>query len=265
MNSTKESEAKVVLDEKSKLFYRPDLGELFVIDEQKQYKGLDFKGKTVMDVGAHIGCFTDLALKNGAEYVWAYEPTEESYALLIMNTFNEKVPTLMPTETLALRMKTNFFSEKELRELSLNNKVTTYNCALIGTDEKFVDFYLSKKYPSCHTHIPVKGREQIRVRARNFWERVSLHKPEILKIDVEGGEYDFIFLETIPDYVEQVAIELHLGKKGFRELGIKAAKLFGDWQYHSLFRFSWHITTLVLHRNKKGRGLVKERIEELDL
>ena len=255
MQNTRESEAEVVWDENSELFYRPDLGELFVINEQKQYKGLDFEGKTVMDVGAHIGCFTDLALKNGAEHVWAYEPMEESYALLVMNTFGE----------LALRIKTDFFSDKELRELSLNDNATTYNCALIGTNEPFVDFYLSKKYPSCHTHIPVKGREQIRVRARNFWERLYFHKPQILKIDVEGGEYDFIFLETIPDYVEQIAIELHLGKKGYKELGIKAAKLFGDWHYHSLFRFSWHITTLVLHRNKEGRGLVKERIEELDL
>ena len=222
------------LDKKSGLWYRPDLGELFVINEQKQYKGLDFKGKTVMDVGAHIGCFANLALKNNVRYVWAYEPNRESFELLEENT-------------------------------SDNNETTRYNCALIGGSEETVDFYLSKRFPSCHTHMPVRGREKTTVLAMNFWERVNFHKPDILKIDVEGGEYDFIFQNEIPDFVEQVAIELHLGKKGYRELGIKAAKLFGDWHYHALFRFSWHITTLVLHRNKEGRGLVKERIEELGL
>tara|TARA_R110002020_G_scaffold153432_3_gene332835 strand:+ start:180 stop:890 length:711 start_codon:yes stop_codon:yes gene_type:complete len=233
--SEKEASAETVLDKDSGLWYRPDLGELFVIKEQTQYKALEFEDKTVMDVGAHIGCFTSLAIKQGAKHVWAYEPTKESFDILSRNL------------------------------LSRHMWSTLYNTALIGGSEDSVDFYLSKKYPTCHTHMPVRGREKVTVDAMNFWERVDLHKPDVLKIDVEGGEYDFIFQKEIPDFVEQIAIELHLGKKGYRELGIKTAKLFGDWHYHTSFRFSWHITTLILHRNKQGKGTVKERIEELEL
>lgn len=228
-----EQHAEITLDKESGLFYRPDLGELFVIHEQPQYSKLDFKGKTVMDVGGHIGCFTDLALKNGAKHVWAYEPTPESYALMVRNVSN--------------------------------NKTSLYNSALTGNNESTVDFYLSKSYPTCHTHMPVKGREKLTVDADNFWEKLKEHKPQILKVDVEGGEYDFMFQEKVPAYVEQIAIELHLGKKGYRELGIEVAKLFNDWNYHTKFRFSWHITTLILHREKEGLGLVKDKLQELGL
>ena len=233
--SEKEASAETIRDKKSGLWYRPDMGELFVINEQNQYKTLEFEDRTVMDVGAHIGCFTDLAIKCGAKHIWAYEPTKESFDLLEKN--------------LSTRM-----------ELA-----TIHNSALIGGEDETVDFYLSKKYPTCHTHMPVRGREKVTVDAMNFWDRVDLHQPQILKIDVEGGEYDFMFQQEVPDFVEQIAIELHLGKKGYKDLGIKTAKLFGDWHYHTSFRFSWHITTLILHRNKKGKGIVKERIEELGL
>ena len=228
-----EDTTQIELDEKSGLHYRPELGELFVIKEQSQYKKLDFKGKTVMDVGAHIGCFTDLALKNEARHVWAYEPTPQSFELLGININCEEV--------------------------------TQYNRALTGNFEPTVDFYLSKKYPTCHTHMPVRGREKITVQANNFWERLKKHSPDILKVDVEGGEYDFMFQEEIPECVEQIAIELHLGKKGYRELGVKVAHLFDNWHYHTKFRFSWHITTLLLHRTKEGLGVVKDRLKELEL
>ena len=113
--------------------------------------------------------------------------------------------------------------------------------------------------------MPVKGRQKLTVDAANFWKKVKEHKPQVLKVDVEGGEYDFMFQEDMPDYVEQIAIELHLGKKGYRELGVDVAKLFNDWHYHNKFRFSWHITTLVLHRKKEGLGLVKDKLKELGL
>jgi len=80
--SEKEASAETVFDKKSGLWYRPELGELFVIGEQTQYKSLDFDNKTVMDVGAHIGCFADVAIKYGAKHVWCYEPTRESFELL---------------------------------------------------------------------------------------------------------------------------------------------------------------------------------------
>lgn len=43
------------------------------LEKAIQKFGLDFKGKTVLDIGASTGGFTDCALKHGAKYVWAVD------------------------------------------------------------------------------------------------------------------------------------------------------------------------------------------------
>ncbi|MAG59256.1 hypothetical protein CMO96_00480 [Candidatus Woesebacteria bacterium] len=220
------------IDSKTRLFYRPECGELFVIKEQPQYKALDFTNKSVMDVGANIGSFIYLAKKGGAKIIWAYEPTPSTYRILRMNV--------------------------EALE-DLNCRIMTKDLALVGGTKQEVQFYLSKKYPSCHTTVPVRGRDRITVEADNFWDAVHDNRPDIIKIDVEGGEYDFMFEDTMPPCVEQIAIELHMKNKKQIELAKQVVHLFGDWHCHRKFKFNWHVTTMVAHRDKPSDfGLVKD-------
>jgi len=220
---------RVELDKKTGLYYRPDMGELFVIREQTQYKTLDFKGRTVMDVGANIGSFVHLAKENGAKAIWAYEPMPSTYRMLRVNC---------------------------AKYLDVSEK----NQALIGGTKRKVDFYLSKRFPAAHTIIPVRGRKHVSVKASNFWDALLEVKPDIVKIDVEGGEYSFMFensgpafsLDAMPDFVEQVAIELHMRNEKQIKLAKEVAHLFDEWWCHRKFRFNWHITTLVLHRTKES-------------
>ena len=225
------------IDKKTGLKYRPDLGELHVIREQSQYQKLDFEGRTVMDVGANIGSFVHLAGTQGAKMIWAYEPMPPTFDLLAANV------SKMANDTC------NFEC----------NKV-----ALTGGQKPRVNFYLSKTYPSCHTTVPVRGREQISVDARNFWDTLHQNRPQILKVDIEGGEYDFMFEEKLPPYVEQLAIELHMKNKAQQELAKKLTLQFEEWHSHRKFRFNWHVTTLVLHRHKESElGRVREWISSL--
>ena len=50
-----------------------------------EYGPIDFAGKTVVDVGAHIGSFSILAAANGARRILAYEAGAENFGLLVQN------------------------------------------------------------------------------------------------------------------------------------------------------------------------------------
>jgi hypothetical protein len=50
-----------------------------------EYGNLDFAGKTVVDIGAHIGAFSVLAALRGARRVLAFEASAENHALLVSN------------------------------------------------------------------------------------------------------------------------------------------------------------------------------------
>jgi len=52
---------------------------------QGEYGDIDFAGKTVVDIGAHIGGFSILAALGGARRVVAFEAGAENYALLVAN------------------------------------------------------------------------------------------------------------------------------------------------------------------------------------
>lgn len=70
------------------LHFRPYTADGFVINElftQDCYlSGLINPGMQVVDIGAHIGCFSALALERGAEVI-AYEPDPDNFELLRLN------------------------------------------------------------------------------------------------------------------------------------------------------------------------------------
>ena len=53
--------------------------------EKNEYQINNFKEKTVVDIGAHIGSFSLLAAHKGAKKVYAYEPDAESFQILERN------------------------------------------------------------------------------------------------------------------------------------------------------------------------------------
>lgn len=165
------------------------------------YGLLESAGKSVIDIGANIGLFTLWAVTEGAGQILAVEPEECNFEMLRHHTREltqvtclRSAATLLPVETLSL--------------------------------------YLSRtgKNPGNTSTTKFRGREEVTVSAVNFHRIISETDCSVLKMDCEGAEYDLLS-EPLPNSVRQIAMEIHLSKRSWRET--EAQHLidhqFGDW------------------------------------
>lgn len=152
--------------------------------EVKDYVLVNPKDKAVVDIGAHVGFSVNWFLEQGAKGVYAFEADPETFKIL----------------------ETNF---------GKNERCAIFNEAVIGSQEPEITFYRKKNTRDGTIHAPAHGGVQttpITVKARNFREILAITSPDVLKIDCEGSEYTFDFL-NLPDSVKYIAMELHLGRK----------------------------------------------------
>lgn len=205
----------------------PFFGDEGVIKEQlPQYGRLHFQHEIVMDVGSDFGAFANFALSRGASKVVCYEPFEESFSLLTKNHGEDP-------------------------------RVVRHNFA-VTQEVGFVDFYLSNHYPSCHTTLPVRGRERISVPTLSFREELALFEPTLLKVDIEGGEYA-ILTEPLPSSIQQAAIEFHLRGHGAKEKILKVIEdVFLDWYLVNSIRFTWNVTTPIFSKGPPNGQAIKD-------
>lgn len=163
-----------------------------------EYKRLNLKGKRVFDLGGNIGAFTMYAHLMGASQIWAYEPDPENYALMEQNVGDIEGVTL------------------------IQGAVTGYR-----TDT--VKFYLTKgKSRDGFSIVPFNGRTEITVPAYDLVHELSMFQPQVIKMDIEGGEYSMLPLLDRP-FVEEIVVEIHFSKKKFRQAYDALIKPFEDW------------------------------------
>ena len=173
--------------------------EAIVKEVGKVYSHLDVANKTVLDIGGNIGASCVLFASKGASRVVTVEPDAENFSLLEANT------------------------------TGLN--VEAFHAAVVGTDDETVSLYLNDEgtNKAIHSTQPHRGRSVVKVPAINFLALLEEVKPEVIKIDCEGAEYEFL-KQPLPEYVKQVVIELHLTKREWREVEAnKIVKLFEGW------------------------------------
>lgn len=180
------------LDEKYGILLRPNTWDFGVAAETRTYLPLEIDQNDIcLDIGGNIGTFALLAVQQGSTKVLSIEPDPQNYAMLLANT------------------------KKYTKEILVER------LAVVGdAKEKFVEFYInaSGKNKALHSTVEVRGRPHFKVPAVGFETLMKFVKnPTVLKIDIEGGEYDFD-LSMIPDSVTKFAIEWHLTHKGHREL-----------------------------------------------
>ena len=149
-------------------------------------------GCKVLDVGGHIGSFTNWALLQGAGFVVAYEPERDNFRMLTLNT--EGKPVEIHNKALT----------RDGRDVMLNVKTSGHT----GGHSILYDG---------------PTRNHIIVPSDSFAEVVARVQPNVVKIDCEGAEYEFNIPETLPDSVQYVTMEIHLNRKALRE--IEAPKL----------------------------------------
>lgn len=181
----------VVLDVKSGLLMRKDTCDIYVPGQQKQYAAMDYKGAVVLDLGAHIGAFTKYAIEHGADFVAAVEP-------------------LVPNAELY---------ELNMQKLGISN-YKLYTAAVVN-EVKEACLYVSTSDTMAHSLTPIRGREPVKVPTISFIELLNAHKPHVIKMDIEGSEYDLMTAaDVMADMrVEYVAAELHLNLKDWRDKG----------------------------------------------
>lgn len=166
----------------SGLYYRKNTSDRFVIDEVKMYKLLYalMKDKVVLDLGANIGSFAHMALQSGAKKVYSFEPDSENCEVY--------------------RKQYHFVEGKsKLYEAAVKKESgVAYLSANMKSDRV------------CQTTFrEIRGREMIEVKAIGFESILKKLKPQIVKIDIEGEEFN-LDLKLLNKYnVEAIAIEIH--------------------------------------------------------
>lgn len=155
---------------------------------QRNYGDIDVKGKVVMDLGANIGGFARMAVDAGAKQVIAVEPCPDNFAMLQLNSPNS---------------------------LNLNAAVSEHN------DPKCTFYYATSQRNSVSSSTAKRRNSSdvsVEVDSHNFSALLEQYRPQVLKIDIEGKEYDLLdTIDKIPDFVETVAIEFHKTSGRFKE------------------------------------------------
>lgn len=180
---------ELVQHKKTGFWYPDGSGSQNAIKEAyylRDYGGLPsaapFKDSVVMDCGAHIGTFARRALEEGASRVVCYEPFPFSAECTRKNLPGAEVVEAAVVSDLAPETLEFYYRPSRLEGATLKHK---------GANHKRWDF------------------QTIEVKTVNFWEEVERVQPTILKMDIEGAEWDIFTDKTLPSFVKALFIEVH--------------------------------------------------------
>ena len=205
------------------LWCRKDTLDEYVVKEQSSYKQLFnlMHNKTVLDIGANIGAFAYNAIESGAKWVISFEPDPDNIKM---------------------------YKKQGLSSTLIEKAVSNRN----GGSKLYTNAHKNK---GLHSLQPISGRESIPIELISFTDILEKYRPSILKIDIEGGEYD-LDLYDIPSFVKAIAIEIHLSYGDNRKQAVPLIKALKE-QFPTILHDT-HITdknwtTLFIGRRaKKG-------------
>lgn len=164
--------------------------EMFVNGQYECYgiKNLD----TVFDIGANNGLFSLYLLKNGCKKVYAFEPndiTEKNIKSILKDYDNYE-----------LIKKAVYTHDNGLTFYTSESNTT------IGSISK--DHVLGQGF-AVETHVPS-------ISLKSFIEKTGIKKIDLIKMDIEGAEYDVIdnLEDEIFNITDSFLIEYHSNKDG---------------------------------------------------
>lgn len=164
---------------------RENTSDEFVVREvmSGEYRKLDITpNDIIVDFGLNIGIFTIYALKRGAKKVHSYEPDNENFSLAQYN----------------------------IQKNGYKDKVLLHNLAVIGNDDKERTFALNgKKNKGAHSLLTKRGRSHKVVDCVNINTVLKTVQPTIIKMDVEGAEYECIKAVDSFAGIKQFIFEFH--------------------------------------------------------
>lgn len=156
-----------------------DKGDEGVIRQMKDYNSLlaaDIQGTRILDLGGFIGTFAWWAEKNlDPTCVISVEPDPSNIELF----------------------KKNIGPRTELIEAAVTMKTGDT-----------LPLYLGKTYRSCNSLEFFRGREKVDVNTIGFKDLLDRTNPDIIKCDIEGGEFGLDWT-IIPPEVKFIVMEIH--------------------------------------------------------
>ena len=165
---------------------RVNTSDAFVVDEVikgRAYRKLNIKPTdTVLDVGLNIGMFTVWAVQQGAAHVHGFEPEDDNFAVATHNVLLN----------------------------DCDDRSTLHKVAVIGNDDSTRELSFNlRKNKGCHSLIPKRGRTSQTVACKNINRLIADIKPDLIKIDTEGAEYEILTSMTSFDGVREIILEFH--------------------------------------------------------
>ena len=172
-------------------------------EEARNYPVYNFDGKTVIDLGAHIGGFTTLAAESGAKMVYAYEAWRKNFEVLEKNVEGY--------ENVKINNLAVWKSRSPVKNVYWHDDFDSTNTGGGGVFES--------------TGI---GFE---VKAIGLDDVLTKSGPvDILKIDIESSEFPVIYTSRMLGIVRGIVGEYHHGREGEHtdHQGNKYAYTIGD-------------------------------------
>jgi FkbM family methyltransferase len=175
---------KTVSGVETKAIVREGKTDEFIVREVSSYSKLQInETDIVVDLGLQIGMFSVWVLNRGAKKVYSYEPNEDNFALAEKN------------------LPLNGFAK---------SRYSLFKRAVIGNDDKTRDFYLNgQKNTGGHSLLPKRGREVVSVKCININAVIRKHKPTVLKMDIEGAEYECLKAIESFEGIRELIFEFH--------------------------------------------------------
>ncbi len=140
---------------------------------------------TVIDIGAHIGTFTITSARSAREgIVYAFEPVQANYELLLRNIELNNLKNVVPTKTAVA--KDTGKGEMFVQEDATTGHSFHYRC---------------NRNPVVVDTTSLEG----------FVDRAGIKKIDFLKMDCEGAEYDILTNcpERIFSMIQRIGMEYH--------------------------------------------------------
>lgn len=160
-----------------------------VLNREYTPEGFEIGGHdTVVDIGAHIGAFTVMSARFAREgVVYALEPVEENYELLLRNIELNKLTNVIPTKMAVSK-------ETGKREIFVQEDATSGHSF----------FYRTNRSP---VTVDTTSLE-------DFIDRMNIKKIDFLKIDCEGAEYEILTNcpERVFSMIQRIGMEYHYGE-----------------------------------------------------
>ena len=203
------------------LWYRENSSDMAMWKENP-YRGFTFyPDDIIMDIGANMGDFP-VRYSDGVKEIHSYEPMKDTFEVLSQNVKGNNIENCY-----------------------------LYNVA-IAPEEGETSIFLNDEAKLAHavaSVLPIRGRTEYKVKTLSFENEVKRIKPTIIKMDIEGAEYEI--LKAVPDSVfadcRIFLLETHMqflklkdGMEWNTQLGERFKKIFGSAKEFKTYYFKTH-------------------------